>query len=58
MNKTHSKKLRFNSMKVIHQDIQHLNIDTKKISGVETRLCDNILHMAQNILERKNIICQ
>ena len=58
MNKTHSEKLRFNPMKAIRHDIQHLNINTKKSSGVETRLCDNMLHMAQDIMERNNPICQ
>lgn len=58
MNKTHSEKLRFNSMKAIHHDILHLKVNTKKSSGVETRLYDNMLHMAQNIMEQHNLICQ
>lgn len=58
MNKSYSKKLRSNSEKSVRRDILHLNCKFKSISGVENRLCDNMLHMAQNIMERKNIICQ
>lgn len=58
MDKCYSKKMRYNSEKVVHGDIQHLNYKFKNIAAVENRLCDNMLHMAQKILERKNIICQ